>query len=70
MDNNFKKKAKDLIYFQTNMMISKKKYSNEFTIIYIIFAPISYYYEKFLNINNLEKNSFKTKICDISEMFF
>ena len=52
------------------MTISKKKYSNEFTIIYIIFAPISYYYEKFLNINNLEKNSFKTKICDISDMFY
>ena len=52
------------------MTTPKKLDLNLPKIVYIIFAPISYYYEKFLSIKNLEKNGFEVQLCDVSNMFF
>ena len=39
-------------------------------VIYVILAPLSYYYGKFLNIENFQKSEFKVEICDLSLMFY
>ena len=39
-------------------------------IIYVIFAPLSYNYFRFLNIENLSLNGFDVTILDISEIFY
>ena len=39
-------------------------------IVYIVFAPLSINYAKFLNIQNFRKNGFNVHICDISSFFY
>ena len=39
-------------------------------VIYVILAPLSFYYGKFLNIENFQKSEFKVEICDLSLMFY
>ena len=39
-------------------------------VIYVVLAPLSFYYGKFLNIENFQKSQFKVEICDLSLMFY
>ena len=39
-------------------------------IIYIVFAPLSINYARFLNIQNFQQKGFNVYICDVSRFFY